>query len=473
MKRLALFFALFLLIVPSSRAAKVEAVALDKTALELTVGQGAMLKVSVVPSDAKVKAILWSSSDRNVVTVSETGEVTATGTGMAVITATAFKSGKSALCAVKVKGIPVEGISLSKSRITLEPGGSKKLDVVISPSNAAEKKLLWKSSDPKVATVDRNGNVIAKDYGTAVIAASAADGGIMDMCTVTVLRHVTGICLNKGSITIRSGESETLTATVSPSHASDKSVVWTSSDPSVAIVDANGKVTAVGAGKVTITAKTVDGGYAAKCIASIQSGPDMVDHGLSVKWASCNLDATRPEEYGGRYQWGGLEDLTGTNSDWSDCPFHEGSDESFGWTKYIPSNGSSYWSGFGRPDNKKVLDSEDDVAHVKLGGKWRMPTKKEWQELLDNCTSEWTQVNGVGGMKFTSKKNGNSIFLPGNDGEGYYWSSSLSDYDTTPGYGRRSTPDSAYYLLFLRDQGWMYIYYEARCYRLSVRPVSD
>lgn len=199
-----------------------------------------------------------------------------------------------------------------------------------------------------------------------------------------------------------------------------------------------------------------------------------VDLGLSVCWATCNIGASKPEEYGGYYQWAGTKDVTDASIylGWSNCPYHTGSSSSTGWTKYIPSDRSSYWSGSGSPDNKTVLDPEDDVAHVKLGGKWRMPTYEEWAELRNNCTSEWTTLNGVKGRKFTSEKNGNSIFLPaagyrysnyrnsaGSDGN--YWSSSLNTDD----------PYDAYDLVF--TSGGVGTGYDYRCLGRPVRPVSD
>ncbi len=202
---------------------------------------------------------------------------------------------------------------------------------------------------------------------------------------------------------------------------------------------------------------------------------EYVDLGLSVKWATCNLGADTPEQYGGYYQWGGLEDVTSTSIylDWSNCPYHTGSDNKTGWTKYVPSNQSSYWSGTGSPDNKTVLDPEDDVAHVKLGGKWRMPTEAEWSELADDCTWTWTTQNGVDGYNVTSNKNGNSIFLPaaghreGTDlfeagSLGIYWSSSLW-----------YAPDSARYLSFYSDRVNVVNWIFARLHGLSVRPVSE
>ena len=169
---------------------------------------------------------------------------------------------------------------------------------------------------------------------------------------------------------------------------------------------------------------------------------------MSVKWATCNLGASKPEEYGGYYQWAGTEDVTSTSKylDYSDCPYHSGSDWTIAWTKYVPSDKSSYWSGSGSPDNKTVLEPSDDVAHFQLGGSWRIPTKAEFQELKDNCTSEWINLNGVAGRKFTSKENGNSIFLPaagyrstdillGAGSNGIYWSSSLNTGTVSSAFG--------------------------------------
>ena len=91
-------------------------------------------------------------------------------------------------------------------------------------------------------------------------------------------------------------------------------------------------------------------------------------------------------------------------SAWTAYKWYNGSSSSF--TKY---NTKSIW---GKVDNKTVLDPKDDVAHVKLGGSWRMPTDAEWMELKNNCTWTWTTQNGINGYKVTSNKNGASIFLP-------------------------------------------------------------
>ena len=187
-----------------------------------------------------------------------------------------------------------------------------------------------------------------------------------------------------------------------------------------------------------------------------------VDLGLSVKWATCNLGASKPEEYGDYYAWG--ETQTKKTYDWSVYKWSRGSDDSI--TKYNtrPSSGGV--------DNKTVLDAEDDVARVRLGGKWRMPTDAEWTELRKNCTWTRTTRNGVSGYKVTSKNNGNSIFLPaagardelddsfsGAGTTGCLWSSSLDP----------DHPDSAWCVSF----GSNYVFRGDGCrsFGCSVRPV--
>ena len=199
--------------------------------------------------------------------------------------------------------------------------------------------------------------------------------------------------------------------------------------------------------------------------------PSLVDLGLSVKWATCNLGASKPTEYGGYYQWAGTKDVsdTGIYLDWSNCPYHTGSDNQSGWTKYNTE------SSYGTVDNKTVLESMDDVASVVLGGKLRIPTDEEWMELrnTDNCSWTWTTIDGVNGYKVQSKKSGytnNWIFLPAAGyrsydrlvivgSYGFYWSSSLGTEGTF-------NACSMYLSSSLVFRGHRY-----RCFGQSVRPV--
>ncbi len=147
-----------------------------------------------------------------------------------------------------------------------------------------------------------------------------------------------------------------------------------------------------------------------------------VDLGLSVKWATCNVGATKPEEYGNYYAWG----ETQTKRVYSQNNYKYGTyDGDFcTLTKYTVTDGVT-------------LIATDDAASVNWGGTWRMPTIAEWQELGNNCSWTRTTLNGVNGYKVKSKVNGNTIFLPaagsrngssldGDGDAGYYWSSSLN-----------------------------------------------
>ena len=157
-----------------------------------------------------------------------------------------------------------------------------------------------------------------------------------------------------------------------------------------------------------------------------ENGYEWVDLGLSVKWATCNVGATKPEEYGNYYAWG--ETTPKTTYYWDTYKWCNGSYDTM--IKYCTD------SDYGTVDNKTVLNFINDVAYINLGGAWRMPTDSEWTELRNNCTWTWTTRNGVNGYMVKSKINGNSILLPaagmrGSDilyfagSCGFYWSSSL------------------------------------------------
>lgn len=154
-----------------------------------------------------------------------------------------------------------------------------------------------------------------------------------------------------------------------------------------------------------------------------------IDLGLpsGIKWASCNIGATAPEEYGGYYAWGETEEKN--YYDWSTYKWCNGT--KYSMTKYCTN------SNYGTVDNKTTLDPEDDVAQVKWGGNWRMPTLTEQQELIDNCVWVWTTINDVIGYNVTGP-NGNSIFLPvagfrsqkatkTQGSAAHYWTGSLND----------------------------------------------
>ncbi len=191
--------------------------------------------------------------------------------------------------------------------------------------------------------------------------------------------------------------------------------------------------------------------------------PEAIDLGLSVKWASFNLGATKKEEYGKYYAWGETEPKDYYN--WSNYKWGKAANELTKYTALYDTDNSYH-------DCKYVLELDDDAAYVNLGKEWRMPSREEWNELKDNCTWTWTTEYGEGGYKIKSK-NGNYIFLPvtgyaylerfiGKGTWGYYWCSSFNHTSSSSSH----VPDV--------DFGENQITWNSsnsRCYGEAIRPV--
>ena len=275
--------------------------------------------------------------------------------------------------------------------------------------------------------------------------------------------EVSSISLNKTSANLNIGESFTLSATIKPSNATAKDIYWSSSNPDIASVSTDGVVTGKADGTATITAYSSNG-LSASCTVTVKLPiAEAVDLGLSVKWASFNVGANKPEEYGYYFAWGETE------------PKSEYSWDTYKWCNGTSSSLTKYNMSldYGIVDNKTQLDLSDDAARASWGGKWRMPTLTESDELRANCIWAWTTRNGIKGFNVTSKINGKSIFLPaagfrymegwtavGIDNEGYYWSSSL-DTDQT---GRAGG-------MYFQEVGGEFGMRLGRFYGISVRPV--
>lgn len=448
------------------------AVALSETSIEITEGETRQLKPVFTPADASNQNVTWKSSSDAVATVSSDGLVTAVQEGTATITVTTEEGGKTATCQVTVKKkvIPVTNVSLDKTALTLTEEETCQLTATIDPADATNQNVTWTSDDTAVATVSADGLVTAVQAGTATITVTTEDGGKTATCRVTVKMKeipVTDVSLDYEEATLTEGDTLQLTATISPADATNQNVSWESSDTFVATVSDSGLITAVSEGTATITVTTEDGGLTASCLVTVikedsgdDDGHEYVDLGLSVKWATCNIGASSPEEYGDYFAWG--ETAPKSDDSWATYKWCEGTDSTL--TKY------NINSDYGIVDDRTRLEMEDDAACANWGEKWRMPTDAEWSELMDNCISMWTIQNGVLGRKFVSKKNGNSIFLPTAGrwyegslvdarSHGYYWSSTLCT----------DAPDNAYCVDF-RSRG-IYLDPGSRCQLLPVRPV--
>lgn len=269
------------------------------------------------------------------------------------------------------------------------------------------------------------------------------------------------------SIEISVGGHATLQPILVPENAAT-SFTWNSANSSIASVS-YGKVTGVRTGTTTVKVKTANG-FESECTVTVVSrngkdddddggssgkgsidGYEYVDLGLSVKWATCNVGATKPEDFGGYYAWGETSEKS-----------------TYTWNTY------SYGTYMNEVNiGSDIKGTRYDVANKKWGSKWRMPTRKEFSELYTNCTIKKVTLNSVDGYQFTAN-NGNSIFIPiagykdksGLNKGFHYWSSNLGSAD----------PGRAYYLLVTSNR-YNEIKYdvlsEARMAGLPIRPVTE
>ena len=195
--------------------------------------------------------------------------------GSATITCTAADGSKKyAKCTVTVKNpVKVTAVKLNKTSVSVVKGYTYTLTPTITPSNATNKKVTWKSSNTKVATVTSDGVVKGIAKGSATITCTSADGSKKTAtCKVAVKNpvKVTGVKISKTSAAVAKGKSITLTATVSPSNATNKKVTWTSSNTKVATVTSAGVVKGVAKGTAVITVKTKDGSKTATCKVTVK-----------------------------------------------------------------------------------------------------------------------------------------------------------------------------------------------------------
>ena len=251
----------------------VTGVTLDVETATLRIGEQTLqLNAVVAPADATDKSVVWSSSNSDVASVSETGLVTPLKSGEADITVTSVDGGYSAVCKVTVVQ-PVLSVTLNETSIDINPNMTFELIAQINPSDATNKELEWKSSDESVAVVDQNGVVRGVDAGAngreATITVTSKDSGVSATCVVRVTKNVVGVELDCTYKRIVAGKSFQLTATVIPADATNKNVIWTSSDSAIATVDNNGKVTAVAGGTAVITVTTEQNGYTATCVVKV------------------------------------------------------------------------------------------------------------------------------------------------------------------------------------------------------------
>ncbi len=238
-------------------AVPVTSVKLDKTTAAIKGGSALTLKATVLPTNATNKNVTWSTSNKEVATVSSSGKVTAKSTGKATITVKTKNGGYTAKCVVNVTN-PLSDFSFAKDAGKITIGDSKKLTITTKPANPDPYTIQWESDNPDVLSIDADGTLTANDYGTANIKAVA--NGIEKTTAITVVHPLEGIQLNASKVIMEEEQQDIITALPVPADAILGDVTFVSADNSVATVDSKGCITAVHNGSTVITAKCSSNG---------------------------------------------------------------------------------------------------------------------------------------------------------------------------------------------------------------------
>ncbi len=258
----------------------VESLTLSDKHLSMTLDEMYTLVATITPDNAENKTLEWIVSDssilqsqpinNNKLNISAEGEGTVT-----IVVRTTDGSNLSDTCEVFVSSnTPVKNLTISPETLSLYVGYTQQLTATITPLDAYNKDLRWFSTNENVATVDANGLVTARSVGTANITVATTDGSNLSAtCALTVTNvPVESVTLNQTELNMTEGSTATLSATVLPDDAMNKSLTWASSNPRVATVNSNGRVTAVGVGTTIVTATTTDGtDLSAACRVTVKS----------------------------------------------------------------------------------------------------------------------------------------------------------------------------------------------------------
>ena len=380
-------------------------IVLPSTTLLMEYGSTERLTATVLPETAANKNVTWSCSDDNIIELTSNGIATAVGYGTCVVTCTAADgSGVSATCEITVP-LYVTGITLSESSLTIAKGDNQMLSAMVAPANATITTVAWSSSDESIATVNQSGQVTAISEGSCTIFCSSTDGSnVTATCEVTVWN----LTLSATILPLELEGYQRLTASSVPSGITVPSLTWTSSNESVAEVTKSGLVSAVGYGTCFITCAADGSGLTAICRVNVVS--DYVDLGLpsGTLWATCNIGASSPEDYGDNFAWGETEGYYDgkTTFNWSTYKWCNGTSRTM--TKYCS---NTNYGNDGFTDGLTELELEDDAAYVNWGAAWRMPSIDQLDELVTQCLWTWTKRNNIGGYEVKGS-NGNTIFLP-------------------------------------------------------------
>ena len=236
----------------------IEQIVLQSKELTMEVGEKVIIEANLLPECVTEKTIVWSVADNNIVSISQSGEVTALSYGETYVYASSLNGEIQDTCKITVRA-HAESVSIEPSTIVLSnKGDTQLLKAVILPDNAVDISVTWKSLNEQVCTISQDGVVTATGPGTTNVTVTTVDGGHTATCSVKVIQHVADLSLEKHSLSLKVGGTEMMYTRISPTTAEDKTITWSSSNEQIAIVDTNGNVKAIKAGKAWIKAVSVD-----------------------------------------------------------------------------------------------------------------------------------------------------------------------------------------------------------------------
>lgn len=482
-------------------------VTLNMHELGVPTGGTETLTVAFNPESAAGKELSWESSDERVAIVTD-GKVTGLAPGNALVTVRCGDAYDQ--CRVTVY-IPVTSLQMSLKNVVLLRNEelSVKEDLTVEPAAATEP-MVWETSDEKVASV-QHGKVTGIGTGVATITVSTT--ACSTSFEVYVLPITEFLYLGESSLALLEDERHTLQLTSTFKDLPLGMVECVSSDESIVSVNnkENGEISLLGVGKGVATVTCSVRTYSVECVVHVQRVPDpkkAVDFGIighrqdsqgrvitsHVYWSTCNMGATKPEEYGDYYAWGDVNRYHWGGFGHKEYPnWNTGYEEGFCWknyiwtyyvggtlyfTKYYRADSDRRWGGEGKADGKVYLDPEDDIATKTmkvLDIDARIPSLSEWKDLRVSTDYSITTKDGVIGMEFSG--NGTSIFIPCggsrsgtslDDGDfGMYWTSERVDKPET----FNLTSDKAYAFYFSED--YVYERTRDRCEGLPIRYIIE